>query len=74
VDAFVFTCGAGEASPQLRADACEPFAFVGLSVDGERTSEGDGDRIVSSRARRGARDHGSRGLEIVRQVEALLGG
>jgi acetate kinase len=76
VDAFVFTGGAGEASPQLRADACEPFAFVGLSVDGERNSEGDGDRIVSSEGARPAvlAITAREDLEIVRQVEALLGG
>ena len=76
VDAFVFTGGAGEASPQLRADACEPFAFVCLSVDGERNSEGDGDRIVSSEGARPAvlAITAREDLEIVRQVEALLGG
>jgi acetate kinase len=33
LDALVFTAGIGENSPEARAGACEPFAFLGLEID-----------------------------------------
>ena len=36
LDAVVFTAGVGEHSAEVRAAALEPFAFLGLALDGER--------------------------------------
>jgi len=33
LDALVFTAGVGENSPQVRAKACQAFAFLGLKID-----------------------------------------
>ncbi len=39
LDALVFTAGIGENSPEVRADACLPFAFLGISVDPARNQQ-----------------------------------
>ncbi len=46
LDALVFTGGAGEASPVLRAAVCERLGFLGLQVDPARNA-GSGDRLLS---------------------------
>ena len=38
LDAVVFTAGVGEHSAEVRAAALEPFAFLGLELDGERNA------------------------------------
>ena len=38
LDAVVFTAGVGEHSAEVRAAALEPFAFLGLALDGERNA------------------------------------
>jgi acetate kinase len=38
IDALVFTAGIGEHSPEVRAGACEPFAFLGLRVDAAKNA------------------------------------
>lgn len=45
LDAVVFTAGVGEHSPEVRAAALEPFAFLGMAIDSERNAEAhtDGD-------------------------------
>lgn len=36
LDALVFTAGIGENDPDVRAAACEAFAFLGLKIDSEK--------------------------------------
>jgi acetate kinase len=36
LDTLVFTAGVGENSPEIRAAACEAFAFLGLKLDHEK--------------------------------------
>ncbi|NMF67341.1 acetate kinase [Brasilonema octagenarum] len=38
LDALVFTGGVGENNPEIRAAACEAFAFLGLKVDHEKNA------------------------------------
>jgi len=49
VDALVFTAGVGENSSEVRAAACENFAFMGLKVDPERNIQSPADREISPR-------------------------
>ncbi|HLJ17260.1 MAG TPA: acetate kinase [Bryobacteraceae bacterium] len=44
LDALIFTGGIGEHSPEVRAAACEAFAFLGLELDSAKT---DGDIATS---------------------------
>ncbi len=39
LDALAFTGGIGENSPQVRAEACVGFEFLGLKLDGQKNSE-----------------------------------
>jgi acetate kinase len=48
IDGLVFTGGAGEASPRLRADACADLSFLGVSLDDVLNNTVDGDALVSS--------------------------
>ena len=45
VDALVFTGGAGENAPELRADICARLSYLGIRLDGDRnaTTRRDGD-------------------------------
>ena len=62
LDAVVFTAGVGEHSAEVRAAVLEPFAFLGLALDGERNAgppldcdvaaPGSPVRVVIARARR----------------------
>ena len=36
VDAIVFTAGIGENDPELRADVCSHFGFMGVKIDAEK--------------------------------------
>jgi acetate kinase len=48
VDALVFTAGIGENSPEVRAAACEPFAFLGLRLDAAKNAGPHGDSDVAA--------------------------
>lgn len=53
-DALVFTGGVGEHVAPVRAAACEPFAYLGLTLDADRNTqsptESPPDRDIASRA------------------------
>ncbi len=50
VDAVVFTAGVGENSPEVRAAACDNFAFLGLKLDAVKNQKplSDSDRDISA--------------------------
>jgi acetate kinase len=48
IDAIVFTGGAGEGSSQLRADACDGLAFLGIQIDAGRNEGTTDDAVVSA--------------------------
>ena len=48
IDGLVFTGGAGEATPLLRADSCAGLAFLQIGLDDSRNDSGDGDRRISA--------------------------
>jgi acetate kinase len=48
IDALVFTGGAGEASPRLRADVCDGLGFLGIDAPAAGARGGDGDAVVSA--------------------------
>ncbi len=50
VDALVFTAGVGENSSEVRAEACENFAFLGLRLDAAKNAQplSDMDRDISA--------------------------
>jgi acetate kinase len=52
VDAVIFTAGVGENSPEVRAAACEKFAFLGLELDPGKNAQSpvDGDIAVRDSA------------------------
>jgi acetate kinase len=45
IDAFVFTAGVGEHSPEVREAACQPFSFLGmkLNLEANQHASSDGD-------------------------------
>ena len=47
IDAWVFTAGIGENSPEVRAAACANFGFLGLKLDGEKNARSPGDQEIS---------------------------
>jgi len=47
IDALVFTGGAGEREPRLRADTCAGLAFLGVGALTHRNDESGGDRLIS---------------------------
>jgi len=47
IDALVFTAGIGENSPEVRAEACAYFGFLGLKLDTERNAQPSQDRDIS---------------------------
>ena len=72
VDALVFTGGAGEASAELRAAACDRLGFLGLQVDPTQ-NERSGDRLVSPRNLPGVAVVAAReDLEMAEQAQAAL--
>jgi acetate kinase len=52
IDALVFSAGIGENSPEVRAAACDPFAFLGLRLDATKNagSPADGDIAAADSA------------------------
>ena len=67
LDALVFTAGVGENSPQVRAQAVEAFAFLGVKLDAAKNAQSPTDhgyrraRFARARARRAhARGMGNR--------------
>jgi len=74
LDALSFAGGVGEASPEIRAKACEGLEFLGLAVDPERNAADDsGDRIISGD--RGEKAicmiHAREDLEIATQARSI---
>ncbi len=48
VDALVFTAGVGENSPEVRAAACDNFAFLGVRLDQEKNAQSPPDADISA--------------------------
>ena len=47
IDALVFTAGIGENSPEVRAEACAQFGFLGVELDSEKNAQPSQDRDIS---------------------------
>jgi acetate kinase len=75
LDVIVFTGGVGEHAPEVRATACEPFAFVGvmLDLDANDAVQGDGDISARRAPVRTLVIAAREDLEIARQVRATFG-
>jgi acetate kinase len=74
IDGLVFTRGAGEHSPRLRAATCAGLGFLGLALDEARNHQG-GEGIISVPAGAAVGVVEAReDLEIARQVRGLLRG
>ncbi len=48
LDALVFAGGIGENSAQVRAAACESFAFLGLKLDPQKNAQSPADQVISA--------------------------
>lgn len=48
IDVLVFTAGIGENSPEVRAAACNNFAFLGLAIDPQKNAASGSDRDVAA--------------------------
>ena len=48
IDALVFTAGVGENAADIRAKACENFAYMGLKLDLEKNSSRPRDQVIST--------------------------
>ena len=48
LDALVFTGGIGENAAEVRAAACESFAFLGLKLDGQKNAQSPADQEISA--------------------------
>jgi acetate kinase len=48
LDALVFTAGIGENSAEVRAAACESFAFLGLKLDPRKNAQSPADEVISA--------------------------
>ncbi|HXH50412.1 MAG TPA: acetate kinase [Terriglobia bacterium] len=48
VDALAFTAGIGENSPEVRAEACAGFEFLGLKLDGQKNAASPVDCDIAS--------------------------
>jgi acetate kinase len=78
IDGLVFTGGAGEASPRLRADVCAGLGFlgigIGIGIDDNRNGKLSGDGLVSYAE--ASPDvlvvHAREDLEIARHVRELV--
>lgn len=75
IDGLVFTGGAGEATPLLRADTCAGLAFLQICLDGSSNDASGSDRLISPEGTAPAVlvVHAREDLEIARQVRKLLG-
>ena len=75
MDGLVFTGGAGEASPRLRADTCDGLAFLGVTLEASSNRAMQGEALLSPEGMLPAvlvvpaRED----LEIARHVRELLG-
>ena len=47
IDALVFTAGIGENSPEVRAAACDNFAFLGARLDPAKNAQSPPDQEIS---------------------------
>ena len=47
IDALVFTAGIGENSPEVRAEACAKFGFLGVELDPVKNAQPSQDRDIS---------------------------
>jgi acetate kinase len=75
LDAVVFTAGVGEHSAHVRAEICRRLAFLGVEIDREANTAGDGDREISAASSR-ARVHVLAAREdvmVARAVRDLAG-
>ena len=48
LDALVFTGGIGENAAEVRAAACESFAFLGLKLDTQKNAQSPADQLISA--------------------------
>jgi acetate kinase len=48
LDVLIFTAGVGENAADVRAAACEPFAFMGLKLDAEKNQQRPVDQDVAA--------------------------
>jgi acetate kinase len=48
VDAFVFTAGIGEHSPEVREAACQHFTFLGAALDRDKNKTPAGDIDIAT--------------------------
>jgi len=48
LDALVFTAGVGENSPQVRAQAVEAFAFLGVRLDEAKNAQSPPDADIAA--------------------------
>ena len=74
LDGLVFTGGAGEHEPRLRAAACEALAFLGIALDPEANAAAAGDRLISAPGAGAATlvVSAREDIEIARQARATL--
>ncbi len=52
IDALVFTGGIGENAPEVRAEACASFRFLGLALDGKKNARARSDLDIAKPASR----------------------
>jgi acetate kinase len=73
-DGLVFTGGAGEGAPRLRADICDGLDFLQVRLDGSRNHASQADRPISPEGSVPAVlvVHAREDLEIVRHVRELV--
>ena len=75
IDGLVFTGGAGEHSPRLRADVCAGLGFLGLEIETSANDPARADSLISAPDAQAAvlvvtaRED----VEIARHVRELLG-
>jgi acetate kinase len=74
-DGLVFTGGAGEASPRLRADVCAALGFLGIELESTTNERSSGDGIISPRGATSAVlvVEAREDIEVARHVREVLG-
>jgi len=74
IDGLVFTGGAGEAAPLLRADVCAGLTFLQIGLDDPSNYSGTGDRRISAEGVTPAAlvVHAREDLEVARHVRMML--
>jgi acetate kinase len=48
IDALIFTAGVGENSPEVRAETCKHFGYLGVKLDSEKNSHPIPDQDIAS--------------------------